>query len=139
MKKITILFVIALWITSLFGQDQNTQKILESFGKQRFQYLTNHYPDSIEFYKFVLENGFQITQKQYITTEKLTHASTVSIPTNCLKNNIPQPELINIFSLPVSFLDNQNNYYYIQGTDYILTLRSKEYLQKKFNTKPIKK
>lgn len=139
MKKITIVIIIALWNLNSFCQNTTIQKLIESFGEQRVQYLTNHYPDSLEFYKFVLENGFQIISQKYIKTEKLTHASTISLPTNCLKNNIPQPELINIFSLPVSFSHNQNNYYYIQGTDYILSLRSKEYLQNKFNAKPIQK
>lgn len=139
MKKITIVMIIALWNLNSFCQNNTIQKLIESFGEQRVQYLTNHYPDSLEFYKFVLENGFHITPKQYIKTEKLANASIVTLPGHCLKNNIPQPELINIFALPVSFLENQNNYYYIQGTDYILSLRSKEYLQKKFNTKPIQK
>lgn len=139
MKKITIVMIITLWNLTSFCQNNTIQKLIESFSEQRVQYLTNHYPDSLEFYKFVLENGFNITPKKYIKSEKLEHASTISLPTNCIKNNIPQPELINIFSLPVSFLPNQNNYYYIQGTDYILSLRSKEYLQKKFNAKPIQK
>lgn len=139
MKKITIVMIFALWNLNSFCQNNTIQKLIESFGEQRVQYLTNHYPDSLEFYKFVLENGFQIIPQKYIKTEKLTHASTISLPINCLKNNIPQPELINIFALPISFLEKQNNYYYIQGTDYILSLRSKEYLQKKFNAKPIQK
>lgn len=131
------LVVFFLFAYSLcFSQNKPIEKLKLAFGNERVKYLSVHFPDSLAYYEFVVENGFRISHKKYLKEEEYTQALPIDLPENILKNNIPQPQLINIFALPVSFHPTKNMYYRINKTDYFLILRSKDYLTKKFNSKP---
>lgn len=137
MIRLRILFVlIFLFISTLcFNQNESLNKLKQAFGSERVNFLTTNYPDSIAYYNFVLQDGFRISEKKYLKEEEIAKALPLDLPENTLKNNIPQPLLINIFTLPVQFHPTQNMYYRINGTDYVLVIRSKDYLTKKFNAK----
>ncbi len=129
--------LIFLFVYSLcFTQNESLTKIKQAFGNERVNYLSANYPDSLAYYEFVAQDGFRVSDKKYLKEEEYAQALPIDLPENTLKNDIPQTQLINIFTLPVLFHPTKNMYYSINGTDYILVIRSKDYLTKKFNSKP---
>ncbi len=117
-------------------QNKEALKLEQAFGKERLNYLKNNYPDSIAYYEFILQNGYRITEKKYAKPEEIASATPIQVPSSFLKNGIINFEDFNLFLLPVKFSEKNNNVYSIEGTEYLLMLRSKEYLQRKFNAKP---
>jgi len=121
----------------LFGQQSDAlAKLNQAFGNERVNQLKSNHPDSLNYYLFVVENGYQVTEKKYLNAEELNKAIPITLPDDCFKNDIIQPQQINIFKLPISFHPTEKNIYLIEGTNYALIIRSKEYLNKKFQAKP---
>ncbi|PIY02820.1 MAG: hypothetical protein COZ21_12190 [Bacteroidetes bacterium CG_4_10_14_3_um_filter_31_20] len=118
-----------------FSVSAQSSKVTDAFGKERVHYLQANYPDSLGYYNFVAEDGFSVSLQQYIQEEKLSTALPLTLPKVCINNAIPVPSCINIYTLPVTFHPTQNMYYLISGTDYVLVLRSKDCLFKKYHAK----
>ncbi|HOU98229.1 MAG TPA: hypothetical protein PLP65_05220 [Bacteroidales bacterium] len=131
-----LIFILIGIFSKTYAQNQDLKKLQQAFGNERFNYLQSHHPDSLEYYKFVCENGFRITDKKYAKPEEISKASLISLPESCFKSGKIDISSINIFLLPVEFLPNENHSYSIEGTDYLLILHSKDYLQRKFSSKP---
>ncbi|MCX7954908.1 MAG: hypothetical protein N3A01_06930, partial [Bacteroidales bacterium] len=68
-------FIIVFLIFPLLLNSQTAElKAKQALGNEKYlEYLTK-YPDSIEYYKFFVENGFRISKKEYVSEEKLTNA-----------------------------------------------------------------
>jgi len=136
MKNSKILFFFIILSLTVSAQNSKVDKVTDAFGKERVQYLQANYPDSIGYYNFVAETGFHVVLKQNVPEEILATAQPVNIPESCINNGVPILSCINIFKLPVIFHPTQKMYYLINGTDYALMIRSKDYLFKKYNAKP---
>jgi len=120
-----------------FGQQNDAlAKLNQAFGNELVNYLKTHFPDSLNYYLFVAENGYQVSDKKYLKAEDLNKAIPITLPDNCFNNEIIKTDQINIWALPVSFHPTEKNVYLIEGTNYALIVRSKEYLSKKFQAKP---
>jgi hypothetical protein len=133
LKFSSFFFLLSL---SVLAQNSKVDKVTDAFGKERMQYLQTNYPDSIGYYNFVAEDGFTVTLKQNVPEEILATALPINIPEACINNGVPIHTCINILKLPVKFHPTQKMCYLINGTDYALMIRSKDYLFKKYNAKP---
>jgi hypothetical protein len=119
----------------MLSQNKLSEKLEQAFGSERIKFLKANSPDSIEYYSFLLENGFRISEKKYLNQEQLPNATPIEVPKDFFLNGQINIDKFNIFLLPVNFRETENSYYSISGTDYIIILRSKEYLNKKFQSK----
>ena len=137
MKKSFILLWFLVTYNLLYSQNQSVEKIKQVFGNERFQQLVNHYPDSLKYYIFIIEDGFSIIHKNYVHNINTDTMLAISLPTDAIVNGIPQKSKINILTLPVTFLREQNNYYQISETEYILKLSSLSYIEKKSRMKSV--
>ncbi|MCX7955405.1 MAG: hypothetical protein N3A01_09500, partial [Bacteroidales bacterium] len=108
----------------------------QALGNEKYlEYLTK-YPDSIEYYKFFVENGFRISKKEYVSEEKLTNAQKISIPQEWIENNNNiNFEKFNILMLRLQQNENEEKYFLIKNTDLVLILKSKTDNEKKFKAK----
>ncbi len=131
------LFLLFIFFNEAYCQNQAQQKIIQAMGFEQFQQLSNNHPDSLKLLEFLVEDGFSITNKQYITVIDVQKLPSVSLPSDCFENGIPQKTKINILTLPVTFNRNQHNYYQISESDFILKLRPLSYIEKKSKSKPI--
>lgn len=136
MKIIFLIVFTFSYVISLFSQEKSVQKLEHAFGKERIAFLHTNYPDSIEYYKFILENGYRISKKQVLSNEEIAKATPIELKKEYLLDDKINFDKFNIFLLPVYFHENENSYYSIIGTEYIIVLRSKNYLNKKFLAKP---
>ncbi|MCX7863235.1 MAG: hypothetical protein N2449_09615 [Bacteroidales bacterium] len=107
-------------------------KIIEVFGKEKYEQLATHYPDSIKYYTFLLNDGFDIMLKKYADVERLSTAKLLTLPIGTIENGIPQKAKINILLLPVEFHKEHYQYYRIENTDYVLRLKPLDYIEKKY-------
>lgn len=138
MKKSRFLWVFIFIgiLTNSNAQNQTLLKVQQAFGSERVNRLQSQNPDSLNYYQFICENGFRVTEKKYAKPEELSKASLIELPQSCFKDGKIDVPSINILMLPVEFLPNENHSYTIEGTDYLLILHSKDYLQRKFSSKP---
>ncbi len=135
MKKIVILFILSK-LYSFSQIHNNDYKLIEALGVERYSYLMEKYPDSLEYYHFILTDGFDIMLKQHVDIEKLSGVTSITIPSDWLQNGIPQKSSIIVFKLPVKFASNHYQYYLIEGTEYVLKIKPLDYINRKFQAKP---
>lgn len=138
MRKVVIIILILSGFYSYCQVLNNDKKLIEAFGQERYSYLVKNYPDSLQYYDFILTDGFDIMLKKYADVERLSTATPITIPSNWIVNGIPQKSSINIFKLPVVFNPNYYQYYLIEGTEYVLRTKSLDYIHRKFQAKPNK-
>lgn len=136
-KNITIIFILIGQICS-FSQTFNDEKLISAFGEKRYSYLKEQLPDSLTYYYFVLNDGFDIMLKKYVNVEQLSEATSLKLPSDWIENGIPQKSKINIFLLPVQFHHNSHQYYLIEETDYVLRTKPLNYINRKFQSRPNK-
>lgn len=132
MKYIILIILFAPFL--LRGQTAE-EKLKQAWGYEKYSEYKNNFPDSIEYYKFIIENGYRISKLAYVSLENIAEVKEIMIPDDWIENGNIDFSKFNILKLGLPLNSDNDSYYTIKGTDYVLIIRSRNYLEKKYKTR----
>lgn len=130
MKKIVLSLLFVMCSVFLFSQEFDS-RLEEHFGRNKLIDWQNNHPDSLGYYKFLIDNAFLIMdEKVALTNLGQNEVREIEIPNfdEAIKNH----KLINIFSLGIEILPDMNQYFKIKNEPYYLYVKSSNYVWEKY-------
>tara|TARA_Y100000589_G_scaffold331882_2_gene387630 strand:+ start:9685 stop:10077 length:393 start_codon:yes stop_codon:yes gene_type:complete len=126
MKKIILssLLIISFGF-SLMAQNASTEqldKALEvKFSEKQIEQLTKDNPKELDYLRYCVYNAYYITD---LPKEKLQTS-----PERIKKIKLNDLENINFFTLDITILDNDYQYFEIEGSDKLLVVKSRKHIE----------
>jgi len=128
MKKALIIALIATLGTSvsLSQTSKPDARLSVKYSKEELNDLKNDSPEEIRYLNFCIENAFYLAP---VPTEKGKDAS--------IRGTVKVADLnnINFFELGLDIVQDNYQYYRIEGSDQLLVVRSKDHIIQKMTTK----
>ncbi len=121
MKKIAIIiFVLLAGSGVIMAQGEIDDRLYDKFSKKELANMSN---SDISYWTYILDNGYYLTD---VPKGKDTGSRVGKVSIKDLDN-------INLFQLGLSPIDNDYQYFLIEGTDKMLVIRSHNHIKKEFN------
>jgi hypothetical protein len=123
MRKLTSAFLIILMSLSVMAQsDKIDKRLLAKHSKSELKALKKNNPSEFKYLNTCLDNAWSI----------------VSLPKEKMKNNkgrigsikIKTINKINFFDLNIEIIENDYQYFAIEGTEKMLVIKSKDHILK---------
>lgn len=113
-----------LFVTAAFAQNkvEPDQRLLSIFPQEKLDFLQYNAPRELAFMNFMLENAIEVVQ---ISSVQISHQELPTIKIEDIEN-------LNFYVLKLNQLPDTNNYYIIEDTDLLLSVKSYHYVKELF-------
>jgi len=130
MKKITSVILLFLFVNLLSAQTGSFDKrLLSKFSEKELQELKTNNPDSYAYWNFLVANSYSVMDLPAAKANDKEIKGSVKIAD---LNNV------NILDLKLFPVNNQNQYYRIEGTSKMLMILSDEQVRAKYKASTTK-